>query len=287
MMRPKKIAAFTLIELLVVISIIALLVGILLPALGAARETARGVVCQTHLKNLSTAFVAYATDNNQWWPGWAKLDVVDRENKYGGSWIPSGPMLSNGIDDPAIDIADGSIFSYAGDPGIYICPSDPWEHLSSNLSYTISHHIYRHVREAFPAETSMEPAMEVRGLGPNRLTIRYPWSDKFRSPSNLIFILDEGGKPDSGSDGVNDGYFQDLWSDLQGGNSGVADRTKWYHHDSSAFGFADGHGELRNREDEEIYRFRAGFRVKPTRIFEYGRIWDPAGQAPIIAGQTQ
>ena len=62
-LKARSGRGFTLIELLVVISIIALLIGILLPALSSARETARGVVCQTHMKNLSTAFAAYAADN--------------------------------------------------------------------------------------------------------------------------------------------------------------------------------------------------------------------------------
>ncbi len=54
---------FTLIELLVVISIIALLVSILLPALNEARNLSRRVVCSSNLHSMGTAFVQYAQDN--------------------------------------------------------------------------------------------------------------------------------------------------------------------------------------------------------------------------------
>lgn len=59
---------FTLIELLVVISIIALLIGILLPALGAARETARGNVCLTNTRAMGQATTIYSADNKTYYP---------------------------------------------------------------------------------------------------------------------------------------------------------------------------------------------------------------------------
>lgn len=61
--RTNKQNGFTLIELLVVIAIIALLIGILLPALGGARESARAVKETAGLKQLMLAYTLYADDN--------------------------------------------------------------------------------------------------------------------------------------------------------------------------------------------------------------------------------
>lgn len=61
-------AGFTLIELLVVISIVALLVAILLPALGKARETARRAICAQNQRQVYIAAFAYATDYNDYLP---------------------------------------------------------------------------------------------------------------------------------------------------------------------------------------------------------------------------
>jgi len=67
--RGKARRAFTLIELLVVIAIIALLIGILLPALGAARTTSRKLKDSTQLRSIHQACIIFGDQNRGWFPG--------------------------------------------------------------------------------------------------------------------------------------------------------------------------------------------------------------------------
>ncbi len=66
--RPPRRDAFTLIELLVVISIIALLIGMLLPALGAARSTAKSIQSLSNLRQIGIAMNAYLTERDGYFP---------------------------------------------------------------------------------------------------------------------------------------------------------------------------------------------------------------------------
>ncbi len=108
-------SAFTLIELLVVISIIALLIGILLPALGAARETARSAACSSNLRQMGVANMAYAADHGGAIP--IGYDSTTKRSTYFLYFRTGGPGVA---------ITQGLLNEegFLGAPEAVYCPSE-------------------------------------------------------------------------------------------------------------------------------------------------------------------
>jgi prepilin-type N-terminal cleavage/methylation domain-containing protein/prepilin-type processing-associated H-X9-DG protein len=148
-MRPLVRRGFTLVELLVVIAIIGTLVGLLLPAVQAAREAGRRTQCTNNLKNLSLAWTQYE-GNHKRLPGYIN-DIVDptsRTQSSGGqptkgrqaSWVV---MLFDYIEQPQLDeLWNKNFGSYGSVPNevtpslpILVCPSNVPETVGPTLAY--------------------------------------------------------------------------------------------------------------------------------------------------------
>jgi prepilin-type N-terminal cleavage/methylation domain-containing protein/prepilin-type processing-associated H-X9-DG protein len=118
MLKNQK--GFTLVELLVVISIIAILLAVLVPAMNKAREQARTIVCATNLKNYAPAIMMYAEDNNGKLPfsfSWLySMKTIQDANKTGK--CPEGCRWHYDKDEP-----DGTLWPYLKSKDVHMCPT--------------------------------------------------------------------------------------------------------------------------------------------------------------------
>ncbi|MHC4519714.1 MAG: type II secretion system protein [Planctomycetota bacterium] len=239
-----KKRAFTLIELLVVIAVIAVLMGILMPALRAARELARGSNCLANQRNLVLAYTMYANDNDD------RLvrGHVDTSNLNTGMWaLPpidasgaylSGPPL---FEDRIRGIKQGALYRYIGEYKTYHCPGDDRYQSAQDgtqamyRSYIIPD-ILSAADKGFHSWTEARYRHFPRKLGEIRhASLKYVFVEsQFQNPS---FNYDHGGWSFAP-------WIDDRW----------VDELATYHSKSATFGFADGHAERHKWVHSETWK---------------------------------
>jgi prepilin-type processing-associated H-X9-DG protein/prepilin-type N-terminal cleavage/methylation domain-containing protein len=118
--RWRRAGAFTLIELLVVVAVIAILAGLLLPALSRAKLQAQSLGCLSNLKQLQTGWNMYVQQNDDNLPP----NIIRKNNledmNVGGAWVLGNAQL----DTNQGNIEAGVLFPHVGSTAVYRCPAD-------------------------------------------------------------------------------------------------------------------------------------------------------------------
>jgi prepilin-type N-terminal cleavage/methylation domain-containing protein len=204
---------FTLIELLVVIAIIAILAGMLLPALSRAKGKGQQTVCRGNLKQLALAMVMYTDDNNDTFPGTASK----------GSYVPMKEdwifwnLTARAGNDPTLpasfynNVQNSAIARYIGNftTNLFRCPADrdaperemKWRRAPSGANpYLYSYTLLSHVTGENRGMASLY------GTGVPPLHFK---TAAIRNPTRKLMIVEENSDSANYSDGdtVDDGRF--------------------------------------------------------------------------------
>jgi len=215
-------SGFTLIELLVVIAIIAILAGMLLPALSKAKAKGGQTVCLNNLKQLQLCWTLYADDHQ---------DVLVSNDPNVGpgsrSWI-LGYMQANNPDSTNRTLIErGALYPFNRSAAIYRCPSDLGRSTFSGRKYP---RVRSYAMNGYMAGVDVGLMFfNQRGYKVNKKSadISAP------PPSGAFVFLDEH------QESIDDGHFGfapegDTWMNL----------PAMWHNNGCSFSFADGHAEL-------------------------------------------